>query len=97
MARFEKTEVITRTLIIPDATVGRISFPTNDTARVVLEYETGNEGVEVPLSSLPKGMAALLAECLDTLRKLARDTRGFEPKEAVAAAQGAQPLKAGSR
>jgi hypothetical protein len=81
MGAYEKSETILRVTRVPDATRGRVTFVEGE-ARVVLEYENGNEERAVALSS---DDMKILGPILDGLRKRALSDLGFEAKEALTA------------
>lgn len=77
MSRFEKTQTVTTTTVVPDHNIGRVSFYSPTEARVVLEFANGNTEVTVDLTPLSAARKAALADLLDTLRRKALQAMAF--------------------
>jgi hypothetical protein len=77
MSRFEKQENISRTLVCPDHSLGRVSFLSVTQAEVALEFETGNVAVTVDLTQLSQARQTALADVLDAIRRRALQLQGF--------------------
>jgi hypothetical protein len=77
MARFEKSQTVTTITVVPDHSVGRVSFPSATEARVVLEFQNGNTEVIVDLTQLSAARRTALVDVLDACRRRALQTMAF--------------------